>query len=86
MSKQLQPVEKALCLSYLHSKMLIKNLDIALHELRVLQDPRFGKIQFYLEKLNGVARKAYNGLEKNVGDNMEQLEKDIETVMDDNWG
>ena len=38
------PLETALILSYLHSDQLIKNLDTALVEMKVANDPRIGKI------------------------------------------
>jgi len=86
MNKEITPVEKSLCLSYLYSKLLLKNLDVAVHELKVIGDPRFGKMLFYLEKLKGSANKAYQGLEKNIGSNMGALEADIEALMDEHWG
>jgi hypothetical protein len=77
--------QKAFGQSYIYAKLLIKNLDIAVHELKVTQDPLHGKMQFYLEKLNGAVRRAYSGLEKNIGDDLNELEQDIEEFMDRNW-
>jgi len=77
--------QKAFGQSYIYAKLLIKNLDIAVHELKVIQDPRHGKMQFYLERLNGAVRKAYSALENNIGSDVKELEQDIETFMDSNW-
>ena len=78
------PLQNALILSYLHSKMTIKNLEIALHELMVINDPATGKLQHNFEKLKNYHKKAMGVFEKNI-ENKDLLESDIESQIDNNW-
>lgn len=82
--KNITPLEKALILAYLHADQLIKNLDIVLHELKVLKDPRAGKFQSLLEKLQGAAKRAFENVDKNFVDKA-ALEAELLEINDNNW-
>jgi hypothetical protein len=47
----MNPTEKAIVLSYLLSKLLNKNLDVVLHEMKVIGNEDAGKMQHRVEKL-----------------------------------
>lgn len=78
------PLESSLILSYLHSKMAVKNLEIAVHELSVLNHDDAGKLQHRFEKLINAHRKAMQRMEGNI-ENKELLESDFEEQLDNNW-
>jgi hypothetical protein len=78
------PLENSLILSYLHSKMSIKNLEVAVHELSVLNNQDAGKLQHKFEKLINAHRKAMGTMERNMVDT-ELFEKDFEEEMNNNW-
>jgi hypothetical protein len=78
------PLENSLILSYLHSKMSVKNLEIAVHELSVLKHQDSGKLQHRFEKLINAHRNAMQTMERNI-ENKELLESDFEEQLDNNW-
>jgi hypothetical protein len=78
------PLENSLILSYLHSKMSIKNLEVAIHELSVLNNLDAGKLQHKFEKLINAHRKAMGTMERNMVDT-ELFERDFEEEMNNNW-
>jgi Skp family chaperone for outer membrane proteins len=78
------PLENSLILSYLHSKMSVKNLEIAVHELSVLKHQDSGKLQHRFEKLINAHRNAMQTMEKNI-ENKELLESDFDEQLDNNW-
>jgi len=80
----MNPLEQSLILSFLHSKMAIKNLEVAVHELSVIGDKDAGRLQHRFEKLINAHRNAMGTLEKNI-ENKELLESDFEEQMDKNW-
>lgn len=77
-------LEKALILSYLHSDQLIKSLDTVLVEMKAINDPREGKFQSCLEKLQGASKRAFTNVEKNI-ENKEQLQEDLWEMLGHNW-
>jgi hypothetical protein len=79
-------LEKALMMSYVNSRMTIKNLEVALHEMRVVHNLELGKLQFYTERLIKANKDMYAMLEKNLGKNViDDIEKDIESLLDKCW-
>jgi hypothetical protein len=78
------PLENSLILSYLHSKMAIKNLEIAVHELSVLNHLDAGKLQHRFEKLINTHRNAMQTVERNI-ENKELFESEFEEQLDNNW-
>jgi hypothetical protein len=80
----MNPLEQSLILSFLHSKMAVKNLEVAVHELSVIGDKDAGRLQHRFEKLINAHRNAMGTLEKNI-ENKELLESDFEEQMDKNW-
>lgn len=80
----MNPLEQALILSFLHSKMAVKNLEVAVHELSVIGDKDAGRLQHRFEKLINAHRNAMGTMEKNI-ENKELLESDFEEQMDKNW-
>jgi hypothetical protein len=77
-------LDQALILSYLHSKMTVKNLEVAVHEMSVLNHPDTGKLQHRFEKLIHAHRNAMATMEKNI-ENKALLESDFEEQIDKNW-
>lgn len=75
-------LEKSLILSYLHTKQAIANLEVAVHEMRVLGNG--GSLQHRMEKLVGVSRKAFKEIESNLEGN-EELVESMEEVLSREW-
>lgn len=84
MTSEEEILQNALILSYLHSKSCIKNLDCALHQMKVIKHPLLGTTQHKFEKLINAHKNAMGILEKNIEDNA-LLESDIEDMIDKNW-
>jgi len=80
----MNPLDQALILSYLHSKMTVKNLEVAVHEMSVLKHQGTGKLQHRFEKLIHAHRNAMATMEKNI-ENKALLESDFEEQIDKNW-
>lgn len=78
--------EKALALSYVLTQLLKDNLDVAILEMRESRDADVGKLDDKLMKLRGASNNAFRILERNVGDNLDELKEDVEKVLEELWG
>jgi hypothetical protein len=78
--------EKALALSYVLTQLLKDNLDVAVLEMRESKDADAGKLDDKLAKLRGASNNAFRILERNVGDNLDDLKEDVEKVLEELWG
>jgi len=78
--------EKALALSYLLCDLLKQNLEVAVLEMRESRDADAGKLDDKLAKLRGASNNAFRILERNVGDNLDDLKEDVERVLEELWG
>ena len=79
-------LEKALMMSYVNSRMTIKNLEVALHEMHVMNNPELGRLQHRVEKLINANKNMFTILEKNLsGKVVADIEKDIESLLDKCW-
>lgn len=78
--------EKALALSYVLTQLLKDNLDVAVLEMRESKDADAGKLDDKLAKLRGASNNAFRILERNVGDNLDELKEDVEKVLEELWG
>lgn len=78
--------EKALTMAYVHSKLLITNLETAVHEMKV-SGRDFGQLNDKLQKLRGAARNAFGKLEKNLKeeDDLEGLTEAIDELFNQTW-
>jgi uncharacterized protein (DUF2267 family) len=83
----MNPTEKAIVLSYLLSKLLNKNLDVVLHEMKVIGNEDAGKMQHRLEKLIGANRNVFRILERNItnSENIDELEADLDDLLEKIW-
>jgi hypothetical protein len=83
----MNPTEKAIVLSYLLSKLLNRNLEVVLHEMKVIGDEDAGKMQHRVEKLIGANRNVFRILERNISnsENIDQLEADLDDLLEKIW-
>ena len=83
----MNPTEKAIVLSYLLSKLLNKNLEVVLHEMKVIGNEDAGKMQHRVEKLIGANRNVFNILERNMSraNNIQELEDDLDNLLEKIW-
>jgi uncharacterized protein (DUF2267 family) len=83
----MNPTEKAIVLSYLLSKLLNKNLDVVLHEMKVIGNEDAGKMQHRVEKLIGANRNVFRILERNItnSENIDELEADLDNLLEKIW-
>lgn len=82
--QEMTVLEKALILSYLHSDQLIKSLETALLEMKAYNDPRTGRFQSLLEKLQGAAKRAYANIESNM-QNKEEFHDEMWDLLGEIW-
>ena len=77
--------EKALALSYVLTQLLKDNLDVAILEMRESRDDDANRLDDKLAKLRGASNNAFRILERNVGDNLNDLKEDVEKVLEELW-
>lgn len=78
--------EKALALSYVLTQLLKDNLEVAVLEMRDSRDVDANRLDDKLAKLRGASNNAFRILERNVGDNLDDLKEDVEKVLEQLWG
>ena len=78
--------EKALALSYVLTQLLKDNLDVAILEMRESRDADANRLFDKLEKLRGASNNAFRIVERNVGNDLDDLKADIERVLEELWG
>jgi len=78
--------EKSLALSYVLTQLLKDNLDVAILEMRESKDADANRLFDKLEKLRGASNNAFRIVERNVGDNLDDLKSDIERILEELWG
>lgn len=78
--------EKAIALSYLLSNLLIQNIEVATLEFKDDKSNDYGKLNDKLIKLKSASKNAFRILERNVGDNLDDLKEDVEKVLEELWG
>ena len=78
--------EKALALSYVLTQLLKDNIDVAVLEMRENRDADANRLDDKLMKLRGASNNAFRILERNVGDDLDNLKADIEKVLEELWG
>ena len=82
----MKPEEKAIALSYVLCQLLKDNLDIAIHEMRIGNHPDAGRLTDKFDKLRGASNNAFRILERNVGNDLENLRSDINELLEQQWG
>lgn len=82
----MNPQEKAIALSYVLCQLLRDNLDIAVHEMRMSNHPDAGKLADKFDKLRGASGNAFRILERNVGNDLDDLRSDINELLEQQWG
>jgi len=78
--------EKALALSYVLTQLLKDNLDVAVLEMRESRDADANRLDDKLAKLRGASNNAFRILERNVGDDLDNIKEDVEKVLEQLWG
>jgi len=78
--------EKSLALSYVLTQLLKDNLDVAILEMRESRDEDANRLFDKLEKLRGASNNAFRIVERNVGNDLDDLKSDIERVLEELWG
>lgn len=78
---------KALVLCHIHSKLLISNLEVALHEAKISSNPAFKSLGLELSKLKYATNNAFRTINKEINSmgGMEALENEIMEIMDKTW-
>ena len=81
----MNPKEKALALSYILCDLLKHNLDVAILEMKESRDADAGRLDDKLAKLRGASNNAFRVLERNIGDDLDDLKSNIEKVLEELW-
>jgi hypothetical protein len=82
----MNPKEKALAISYVLTQLLKDNLDVAILEMRESKDQDANRLFDKLQKLRGASNNAFRIVERNVGNDLDDLKADIERVLEELWG
>ena len=79
-------LNKALSLSYITSKVAITNLEVAIHEMKMMNEPNAGKLQHRAEKLLHAYKVLFITMERNMPkENLSEITKNIELLIDKCW-
>jgi hypothetical protein len=80
------PGEKALTHAYAHAELLMENLEVAIHELKVAKEP-YKQLEDKLVKFRSVSRAVFKGINKNLEANgeLKQIKADLEKLFDETW-
>ena len=79
-------LEKALMMTYVNSRMTVKNLEVVLHEMDVLEDKDLGKLQFYTQRLIKANKDMFSMLERNLGKaTVIEIDKDVDKLLEKQW-
>jgi len=79
---------KALVLSFVHSSLAMKNLEVAVHEARIDKDPDYRKLADELKILSARISKTFTMLNKKIqqnGVNMDVIEQQLMEMQDATW-
>lgn len=79
---------QALVLSYVHSQLLMKNLDVAIHEARIDKDPDYKKLADGLKILNQRVEKTFgliNNKMKKSGIDIDKIEEELIELHNKTW-
>lgn len=81
------PGEKALTLSYLHAEMLISNLDITIHEMKVNNVAGANQLLDKLIKLRAASSNVFRKVSSAIEDEgqLNLLREDLERLLDEAW-
>ena len=79
-------LNKALSISYITSKIAITNLEVAIHELKLMNEPNAGKVQHRAEKMVNAYKALFTAMERNMPkENLAEVSKKIELLIDKCW-
>jgi len=79
-------LEKALMISFVNSRIQMINLEVALHEMKVANNPELGKLQHRVEKLISANRNLYSTLERNLTPEItDAIEMDTQQYLEKSW-
>lgn len=82
----MQALNKSIGIAYITSKIALKNLEVAIHELSLINDDNKGKIQHRTEKLINAHKNMFGTIEGNLDKtNLKELESHINQIVDELW-
>lgn len=78
---------KALLMCHIHSKLLIDNLEVALHEAKLSRNPLFKSMGQDLSKLKYATNNAFRTINKEVASmgGKEAVEAEVAEIMNNIW-
>lgn len=78
---------KALVLCHIQSRLLIKNLEVALHEAKISKNPLFKSMGKDLSKLKFATNNAFRTIDKEVRamGGMESVENEVDNIVNQIW-
>jgi hypothetical protein len=79
-------LNRALCLSYIYSKLTLENLEVAVHEMQLLKNKDAKKLKGYLNKVIEANQNAFRVIERNTPkDDLQSLHRDLSKLIDVAW-
>jgi len=82
----LDVLDKSIAIGYITGKIALKNLEVTLHEMAILDHPNAGRIQHRVEKLINAFNNLYYTMEKNMDkDGLKEVSEKIELLVDECW-
>jgi uncharacterized protein (DUF2267 family) len=86
MNKDINVLRKSLSLAYVYGKLQQENLEVAVHEMQVINNPDANRMRDKLEKVISANRNAFRILERNVSqEEVQDLRDDLDKLMDVSW-
>lgn len=79
---------KALVLSFVHSSLAVRNLEVAVHEAKMDKDPDYKMMANDLKMLQDRMKKTFIKINKKIGKdgaNMAAIEEELDEIQDNTW-
>jgi len=82
----LEILNKALAIAYITSNIAKTNLEVAIHEMKIMNEPNAGGLQHDTEKMVHKYKKLFRRMERNMDkENLSEVSKKIELLIDKCW-
>jgi len=82
----MEVLNKSIALAYVAGAIALTNLEVAIHEIKLVKDDNAGKFQHRAEKLKSAFNTMFKTMEANLEpDSMKEIKDRLELIINDCW-